>query len=54
MSLFIFTSVDSFKAEFPKYEEKFINIYDNAVAKLDLSEAEKESVEKGENDGPNH
>ncbi|MBK8552928.1 MAG: AI-2E family transporter [Ignavibacteria bacterium] len=42
-SVFIFTSVNSFSSEFPKYETKFLHIYDDVTSKLNLSEAEKES-----------
>jgi AI-2 transport protein TqsA len=45
-SLVIFTSINSFSADFPKYEMNFLNIYDNVVATLNLSQAEIESINK--------
>lgn len=43
-SLFIFTSINSFSAEFPKYENKFLTLYDGVIAKFDMSAAEIESI----------
>src|SRR6187399_676160 len=45
-SLFMITSVNSFSAEFPKYELKFLNAYENIVDKLNLSEKEIASINK--------
>ncbi len=42
-SLFIFTSINSFSSEFPKYEQKFLTIFDDLSARLNLTESEKES-----------
>ena len=39
-SVIIFTSVKSFSAEFPKYEMKFLDVYNNIITKLDMSEDE--------------
>ena len=43
-SVFIFTSVNSFSAEFPKYEAKFLDIYNDITTRLNLSPAELESL----------
>ena len=37
-SLIIFTSINSFSAEFPKYENKFLDVFNSFIAKLDLSD----------------
>jgi AI-2 transport protein TqsA len=39
-SLIIFTSINSFSAEFPKYEMKFLDVYNGFIAKLNLSDDE--------------
>ncbi|MCB0727554.1 MAG: AI-2E family transporter [Ignavibacteriae bacterium] len=39
-SIFIFTSMNSFSSEFPKYEQKVIYIFDNITKTLNISESE--------------
>lgn len=39
-SVFIITSVNSFSTEFPKYEEKFLLIFNNAVKTFNVSDTE--------------
>jgi len=39
-SLIVFTSINSFSAEFPKYEMKFLDVYNGFIAKLNLSDDE--------------
>lgn len=43
-SLFIFTSFKSFSAEFPKYEAKFLQIYESVIAALNMSPEETENL----------
>lgn len=45
-SVMIITSINSFSADFPKYEEKFVRMYDDIVHRLNLSPAELESLHK--------
>lgn len=45
-SVFIFTSINSFTSEFPKYEERFGKIYSDVVVMLNLSPQEIESINK--------
>ncbi|HMQ69289.1 MAG TPA: AI-2E family transporter [Ignavibacteria bacterium] len=39
-SVFIFTSMNTFSSEFPKYEQKVIYIFDNITKTLNISESE--------------
>ncbi|MEO8209907.1 MAG: AI-2E family transporter [bacterium] len=45
-SLFILTSINSFSSEFPKYETKFLQIYDDMITKFNLSSVEVENINK--------
>jgi len=43
-SIFIFTSINTFSNEFPKYEIKFLRIYEDIITKFNLSEAQVTSL----------
>ncbi len=45
-SVFILTSLNTFSSEFPKYEQKFLGIYDGLITKFNLSPQETESLHK--------
>ncbi|MEO8665904.1 MAG: AI-2E family transporter [Ignavibacteria bacterium] len=45
-SVFMITSANTFSAEFPRYELKFLNIYEDLIVKLNLSDKEVESINK--------
>lgn len=43
-SVFILTSVNAFSSEFPKYELKFVKLYESIILKFNLSSQEVDSI----------
>jgi len=46
VSVFIYTSINSFSSEFPLYEQKFLHIYNDFIPKLNLTPEEETQLEQ--------